>query len=198
MPDARLSRPLWRGRTNLDALTIACIEHAEKIMRDKAPELAHPLFVTQGSYQAGQGDPKSAGTHDLGGVVDLRWCGHARCLRALREAGMAAWHRTPKQGPWPDHVHAVVVGHPLLASIAEEQVDDYLARRNGLAHSGADDGPWLNPIPRPVWPWPPKKKRPAEIRSALKSLRARLKTAGPVEARRIRRAMARLLRINPR
>lgn len=146
--DPRLARPLWRGRTNVDALTIACVEHAEQIG-------GHAFVVTQGSYQAGAGDANSAGTHDLGGVVDLRWCGHDSCVKALREAGMAAWHRTPAQGPWPDHVHAVVVGHPYLAASAAAQVTDYLAGRNGLASHGPDDGPRLDPIPRPVWPWPP-------------------------------------------
>lgn len=147
MTDPRLARPSWRGRTNVDALTIACIERAEQIA-------GHRFTVTQGSYQSGAGDPNSAGTHDLGGVVDLAWCGHTRCVRALREAGMAAWHRTAAQGPWPPHIHAVVVGHPRLARSAANQVTAYLNGRDGLASNGPDDGPRLDPIPRPVWPWP--------------------------------------------
>lgn len=154
MPDLRLARPLWRGRTNVDALTIACIEHAEAIARQIAPDVAHEFVITQGSYQAGAGDPNSAGTHDEGGVVDSAWCGHPICVRAQRLAGMAAWHRTPEQGPWPHHIHAVVIGHPLLADSADRQVIAYLAGRNGLKNDGADDGPRLDPIPRPVWPWP--------------------------------------------
>lgn len=146
MTDPRLERPAWRGRTNVDALTAACIEHAETIG-------GHEFVVTQGSYQSGVA--ASAGTHDQGGVVDLRWCGHARCVKALRQAGMAAWHRSPAQGPWVDHVHAVVIDHPLLAPAAMRQVLRYLAGRNGLANDADDDGPRLNPIPRPVWPWPP-------------------------------------------
>lgn len=146
MTDPRLARPSWRGRTNVDALTIACIEHAEEIG-------GHQFEVTQGSYQSGGGDPLSAGTHDLGGVVDLRWCGHGYCVLALRQAGMAAWRRTPAQGPWPDHLHAVVIGHPNLADSALRQVGAYLNGRNGLADNGPDDGPRPNPIPRPVWPW---------------------------------------------
>lgn len=145
MTDPRLARPLWRGRTNVDALTVAAIEHAERIG-------GHEFVVTQGSYQAGAGDPNSAGTHDRGGVVDLRWCGHAGCILALRKAGMFAWHRTPAQGPWPDHIHAGVMGHPLLASGAALQQASYQAGRNGLAGNGPDDGPRLSPIPRPVWP----------------------------------------------
>lgn len=150
MTDPRLVRPTWRdGRTNLDALTIACIEHAEKIG-------GHTFTVTQGSYQGGGGEELSAGTHDRGGAVDLRWCGHDRCIRALRQAGMAAWHRTPAQGPWPDHIHAVVIGHPDLAPSAARQITAYLAGRNGLSGNGADDGPRLSPIPRPIWPYPPE------------------------------------------
>jgi hypothetical protein len=131
----------------VDALTIACIEHAETLN-------THQLDVTQGSYQGGNGDPNSAGTHDLGGVVDFAWCGHDACVRALREAGMAAWHRSPAQGPWPDHIHAVVLDHPALAPSAAAQVIAYLSGRNGLATNSPDDGPRISPIPRPVWPWP--------------------------------------------
>jgi len=159
MSDDRLARPEWRGRTNVDALTIACIEHAEDIKRKrwpKRPDVHHEFVVTQGSYQSGGGDENSAGTHDRGGVVDLRWCGHEECVRALRLAGTTASHRNPQQGPWPDHIHLVVIGHPDLAPAAARQVEAYLANPplNGLSDNGPDDGPRLNPIPRPVWPWP--------------------------------------------
>jgi hypothetical protein len=154
----------------VDALTIACIEHAEAIMRRLHPRIAHLFDVTQGSYQAGAGDPNSAGTHDKGGVVDLHWCGHAECVWALRKAGMFASHRTPDQGPWVDHVHAVVVGHPLLATGARAQVWDYLAGKNGLATHAADDGPRINPIPRPVWPWPRKDWFDMATESDLRSI----------------------------
>ena len=156
MSDPRLTRPSWRGRTNVDALTIAALEHAERIG-------GHRFTVTQGSYQGGGGDPLSAGTHDGGGVVDLRWCGHVACIAALRKAGFAAWHRTPAQGPWPDHIHAVVVGHPLLAGSAARQVDALRSGLNGLASQGADDGPRL-PVVAPAWP-PVKAVSPLTRRS---------------------------------
>lgn len=187
--DPKLARPAWRGRSNVDALTIACIEHAEELTHAFAPLVAHEFIVTQGSYQNGDGDLNSAGTHDLGGVVDLRWCGHVDCVRALRMAGMAAWHRTPAQGPWPDHIHAVVVGHPRLALSAERQVTSYLTRRNGLKGNGVDDGPQLSPIPEPVWPWPnpaieklrdqldkreaKKRRRIADLWNQIKRIRVR-------------------------
>lgn len=142
--DPRLVRPLWRGRTNLDALTIAALEYAEQLA-------GHEFTVTQGSYQAGAGDPNSAGTHDRGGVADLRWTGRVADVRALRRAGFAAWHRNPDQGPWPHHVHAVLIGHPYLAPAAARQVDAYMAGRDGLASNGPDDGPRLDPIP--VFEW---------------------------------------------
>ena len=171
MTDPRLVRPSWRGRTNVDALTIACIEHAEDLTASYAPVVAHEFVVTQGSYQ--DTVEASAGTHNLGGVVDLVWCDHSECLYALRMAGMAAWHRTPAQGPWRDHVHAVVIGHPYLAPAAARQVTAYLSGRNGLANNGPDDGPRLDPIPRPVWPYPqeddmpPYRDWPAKDREAL-------------------------------
>ena len=70
---------------------------------------------------------------------------------------MAAWHRTPEQGAGNiHHIHAVVVGHPLLHPEAADQVGRLPGGRNGLATHAPDDGPRLNPIPRPVWPWPPE------------------------------------------
>lgn len=138
-----LARPSWRGRTNVDAMTIAALEYAERLA-------GHLFTVTQGSYQSSV--EASAGTHDLGGAVDLRWTGDDSDIRALRRAGFAAWHRDPSQGDWPDHIHAVLIGHPNLAPSASRQVDAYYAGRNGLANSAADDGPRLNPIPVFTWP----------------------------------------------
>lgn len=164
MADPRLARPQWRGRTNVDALTIACIEHAEALA-------GHEFVCTQGSYQpSGGGDEKSAGTHDGGGVVDLRWCGHTACVGHLRRAGMAAWHRQPPS--FDHHFHAVVIGHPLLAPAARDQVIDYLYGRNGLANDGADDGPRFDPIPRPIWPYPEDDMFSDDDRALLRDTKA--------------------------
>lgn len=154
MTDPRLARPNWRGRTNVDALTIAALKHAEEM-------LGYELAITQGSYQGSVA--ASAGTHDKGGALDLSTRGmtsaqKTRVVLCLRRAGFAAWLRKPSQGPWKEHIHAVVIGHPLLAPAAARQVTAYLARRNGLANNGPDDGPRLDPIPRPVWPWSPMKQ----------------------------------------
>lgn len=158
MPDPRLARPLWRGRENVDALTIAWIEHAEAIVHARWPNIAHLFVVTQGGYQGTGGDPDSAGTHAEGGGTDFEWCGHLNCLLALRLAGGFVWwrRRLVKNGllVWPDHIHGAPIGHPLMAPALARQEISYLNRRNGLADNGPDDGPRLDPIPRPVWPWP--------------------------------------------
>lgn len=102
------------------------------------------LDLTQGSYSSGVS--QSAGTHDGGGAADINvgaLCGkrHAAVVRALRTVGFAAWYRTPAQGDWPTHIHAIAISDPDLSSGAQSQVADYYNGRNGLANHAADDGP---------------------------------------------------------
>ena len=96
------------------------------------------LDVTQGGYNRG-GVAASTGTHDGGGVLDLAQVSDAT-IRLLREAGAAAWHRTPAQG-FSHHTHLVLIGCPHVSSGAAHQVAEYRAGRNGLAGRGRDDGP---------------------------------------------------------
>jgi len=160
----------------VDAFTIAWIEHAEAIVREKAPDLAHEFVVTQGSYQGTGGDSDSAGTHALGGAVDLRWCGHDVCLLALRLAGGFVWHRKPlwRNGVlvWPDHIHGAPIGHPYMAPVLQRQETASLDRRNGLADNGPDDGPRLDPIPRPNWPYPEDDMADPKIQAQLDRIEA--------------------------
>jgi peptidoglycan hydrolase-like protein with peptidoglycan-binding domain len=107
--------------------------------------LGRTLTVTQGSYNPG-GDPNSAGTHDGGGVLDisvrdLPASTQTKVVRGLREVGFAAWRRTPSQGDWPFHIHAVAVSDTDLSSAAQHQVGDYYLGLNGLANRAPDDGP---------------------------------------------------------
>ena len=101
--------------------------------------------ITQGSYNPG-GTAASGGTHDGGGVFDLRMeplTSHqrAQAVLALRMVGFAAWLRTPAQSDWPYHIHAVAIGDDDLSDAARNQVAQYKAGRNGLANGGPDDGP---------------------------------------------------------
>jgi hypothetical protein len=108
-------------------------------------KLSIPLVLTQGSYNAG-GVGASAGTHDGGGVFDIRardlsTADRYRTVLVARQLGFAAWLRTPAQSDWPYHIHAVAIGCPDLAPSAARQVTAYKNGRNGLANNGPDDGP---------------------------------------------------------
>lgn len=192
MSDPRLDRPLFRGRTNVDAYTIAWILHAEAIVRERWPKLAHELQITKGGYQPAA-DKDSADTHTRGGATDFVWC-HPECLRALRAAGGFAWHRTPAQGDWAHHIHGAPLGHPDMAPGLARQEAGYLAGRNGLANNGPDDGPRLNPIPRPTWPWPEEDTVNADDIKAIAAettkqlLAAKVSEEGPTVKAALRRA----------
>lgn len=102
------------------------------------------LTVTQGSWSTSVG--ASAGTHAGGGVVDLKpTTNPTKAVKALRECGFAAWHRKPGQGPWPSHIHAVLINNTQAAASAKRQVVAYEGGLNGLANNGPDDGPRVAP-----------------------------------------------------
>ncbi|MBR7744171.1 peptidoglycan-binding protein [Phycicoccus sp. BSK3Z-2] len=134
----------WRGVTVNTRTRAMCLEAERRAGRT--------FLVEQGSYNVG-GDPTSAGTHDGGGALDL----DAEALsdgqrtvavRSLREVGFAAWLRSPAQGDWPWHIHAVAMSDTDLSSAAQHQVGDYVLGRNGLANRGPDDGPRI-----PIHTW---------------------------------------------
>ncbi|WFF04620.1 peptidoglycan-binding domain-containing protein [Micromonospora sp. WMMD1076] len=110
--------------------------------------LGRQLGITQGSYNTGVGT--SAGTHDGGGALDLSVSGlssatRTEVLRRLRTVGFAAWLRTPAQGDWGYHIHAIALADTDQSTGAQNQAGDYYLGRNGLANRGADDGPAVNP-----------------------------------------------------
>jgi hypothetical protein len=134
-PYTRTSR--WDGQT-LNLRTIEMLIAAERAC-------GFPLVITQGSYNAG-GTAASAGTHDGGGALDVRAINLSSSQRdkvvlELRRVGFAAWLRTPSQGDWPYHIHAIAVGDQEMSAAAAQQVIDYRNGLNGLANKGPDDGP---------------------------------------------------------
>lgn len=144
----------------IDSRTQAKLDVAERALDFK-------FTIVQGSYRAGDGAAASAGTHDRGGVIDLRvWNLPARitpreAVAALRRAGFIAWYRDQTHGFDP-HIHAIDYGNPRLSSAAQAQVASYEAGRNGLASNGPDDGPRVR-IPKnppeddvPYLDWPQK------------------------------------------
>lgn len=135
-----LKRPKPYDRTThdgktVDWLTKAALQKAERI-------LGYPLSITQGSYQAADGPgndvKQSAGTHDRGGVVDLKSWDWPAKVRALRLSGFVAHYRDSSEGDWPDHIHAVLECNDRLAPSARRQVEAYHVGRNGLANGGPD------------------------------------------------------------
>lgn len=136
------------SKTTVDGVTV---NTRTKAMLDETERLlGRNLQLDQGSYNPG-GDPTSAGTHDGGGVVDINVDGMSSStkttvVRTLRLVGFAAWSRTPSQGDWPYHIHAVAISDTDLSSQAQHQVGDYYLGKNGLANQAADDGPQVSPI----------------------------------------------------
>ncbi|HEY7591986.1 MAG TPA: peptidoglycan-binding protein [Actinophytocola sp.] len=112
--------------------------------------LGRQLGITQGSYNPG-GDPSSAGTHDGGGALDISVSGMSEAtqttvVRRLRQVGFAAWRRTPSQGDWGFHIHAIAISDTDQSPAAQHQAGDYYLGLNGLANHGPDDGPQVTKV----------------------------------------------------
>jgi len=119
----------FRGKT-LNARTIAMVLAAEKILGSR-------FHITQGSYSTSVA--ASGSTHAGGGAMDTDGpTGWSNAVRALRQVGFAAWHRTPSQGPWGHHIHSIAIGDPTASPAAKRQVQDFLHGGNGLR--GMKDG----------------------------------------------------------
>mgnify|MGYP001238726216 CR=1 FL=1 len=153
------SVPGASGTVRLNERTLAMLANARAWLRAHGgcdPARASAAFVTQGSYNRG-GVAASAGTHDGGGVIDMRVIGlgaaeRGALVRALRQAGFAAWVRQPPTFSW--HIHAVAIGDPDLSRSARAQVAAYFRGRDGLARAGADPhgGPLVKAWMRPFMP----------------------------------------------
>lgn len=130
--------------------TLVLLERAEAISR----RLGGPsrFSLTQGSYH--HGVSKSAHTHDGGGAIDVAVGGLSTrtrdvIVRALREAGFAAWSRGPADGMSP-HIHGIAIGDRQATPQAWHQVSEYFHGGDGLIGSRADGDRRLG---RPVPAW---------------------------------------------
>jgi hypothetical protein len=103
------------------------IQSAEKI-------LGKIFHITQGSYSTSVA--ASGSTHAGGGVFDATSPVSVAAQSALRRAGFAAWIRSPSQGPWPYHIHAVALGDKTASAAAKAQMASYRAGGIGLAQGG--------------------------------------------------------------
>lgn len=136
------SRITYQGKT-INTRTKAMLDEAQTRLGGMV------LTISQGSYNPG-GVGASAGTHDGGGALDISVSGMSDAtrvdiVRKLREVGFAAWLRTPAQGNWAYHIHAMAVSDPHQSPAAWHQSGDYYLGKNGLANRGPDDGPAVSP-----------------------------------------------------
>lgn len=142
------------GRTTFRGVTLNWRTAEMLVVAEKKISYA-PVELSQGSWSNAAA---SAGTHAGGGALDVRGSkGGVPLTRAeldeaqleLRRIGFAAWVRTPSQGNWPFHVHAIAIGDRDMSDAAAAQVVAYKNGRDGLAGNGPDYGP------RPTWtPYP--------------------------------------------
>ncbi|WBQ03795.1 peptidoglycan-binding domain-containing protein [Kribbella sp. CA-293567] len=98
--------------------------------------------IVQGSYRGANGASASAGTHDGGGVLDLRtWnltaAQRNRWTAAARAVGFIVWYRTVLQGFTP-HLHIIAKGDRDMSPSAERQVYAANNGRNGLKSNKVD------------------------------------------------------------
>lgn len=118
-----------------------------------------PVLIAQGSYRGSSAATASGSTHDRE-AIDLR-VGHltsgqrVKLVRALKDAGFAAWYRRPMPGVWGPHIHALPIGGDLSTS-ARNQVRSYDAGRDGLRGNRLDNT--YRPEPRVRWSF--DKQRP--------------------------------------
>ncbi|MBX3001405.1 MAG: LysM peptidoglycan-binding domain-containing protein [Caldilineaceae bacterium] len=119
------------GEHTVNARTLWMLQLASHLYTGRGD----PLRVTQGSYTSSL--DASFGTHSGGGVVDISIRTRANpadiltvaeaseLVRALRQAGFAAWLRLPTDlnPPPPLHIHAVAVGDRELSPAARLQLD---------------------------------------------------------------------------
>jgi hypothetical protein len=128
--------------TDSSGRPIVVNKRTKAMLDEVASRVGFRPTIVQGSYRGGSGAPASAGTHDGGGVVDLRTWNLSdkqrnAWLAAARKVGFIAWYRTPAQGFDP-HMHMVAKGDRDLSSSARSQVVDAAEGRNGLANGGRD------------------------------------------------------------
>lgn len=138
------ARTEFRGRP-LDYATAAALRVVESV-------LGYQLTVVQGIG----GAKASGGTHLEGRAVDLAAWDHERKVKALREAGFAAWYRPTVPGLWNEHIHAVLIFESRgnqrgVAPAGFAQIGKYDRLEDGLANPPTADPDPYRPDPRALF-----------------------------------------------
>jgi hypothetical protein len=151
MAEKAYDKVWWRGE-QFTARHRNALRWAEKKMQQKYPGVS--LIPTQGSWSHYEA---SAGTHGGAGAGDLRTWHMTENQRkhlvlCLKEAGLAAWYRTPSQGFDP-HIHCLDIGGQIgMAQGAKDQIKSYDRHRSGL--SGDSYDPTYRPSPKVKFSYP--------------------------------------------
>lgn len=134
------SRTTYRsaaGAVAVDKLTAQVLDVANRLLSlDKYGAELEPMTATQGSWR-----PKtsySGSTHTGCGAIDLTAYNWTNRVKVLDLLGIVACHRTPSQGDWPPHVHALTNGMGCLAASAQTQIREIMAGGDGLVGSKPD------------------------------------------------------------
>lgn len=143
-------RVTWRGVT-LTARMRDALRWAERRVQRKHPGVT--LLPSQGSWSNGS---LSGNTHAGAGAVDLRTrhltaVQRVATVRALKDAGLAAWYRDTSDGFSP-HIHALDRVTTNMHPAAKWQVRQYDNRRSGLSTDRVDNT--YRPVPPVKWSYP--------------------------------------------
>lgn len=141
------SRVAWRGVT-LTARMRDALRWAEQRVQRRHPGVT--IVPTQGSWSNGS---LSGGTHSGAGAVDLRTrhlttAQRVATVRALKDAGLAAWYRDQGDGFAP-HIHALDRVTTNMHPAGRWQAAQYDRRRSGLTSNRPD--PTYRPDPPVKW-----------------------------------------------
>jgi hypothetical protein len=147
-------RVLFDGKT-VTVRTRDALLYSQRLWQERGKH-NKKIRLAQGSFS--NSVAASAGTHDGDAVVDVRTTGVGlnptqivSLLRALRDAGFAAWIRDERDG-FPDHIHAACIADPEMAPLAKAQVVDYDKGLNGLRGHAKDRNSY-RPKPKVRFSW---------------------------------------------
>ncbi len=104
------------GTDVVNARTRAMFVEARRLLSARGQAKAATMIITQGGYCGAGCASTSYGTHDGGGIIDVRITDYYPAnqavidqrLTALRDVGFAAWQRS-------NHIHAVALGDYQMA-----------------------------------------------------------------------------------
>lgn len=140
------SKVVWRG--------VRISDRTRKALLWAEREAGVTIALSQGSWSTSVS--ASGSTHAGSGVVDVKCASLSsakkkRLLRALKDAGFAAWLRGPADG-MPVHIHVCLLTDPGLSPAAKWQCTEYDKGNSGLSSGKADSEPY-RPAPKVKFSW---------------------------------------------